>query len=83
MPKISLKKYTYPLKRRREAPGKKYVLNLFELKTSETYFERLGRDFPKTIGFLINTKRCLSFEEWQGLAGSESPDPTPISLSYH
>lgn len=64
-------------------PGKKYVFNLFELKTLETYFERLGRDFPKTIGFIINTKRCLSFEEWQSLAGSESPDPTPISLSYH
>jgi hypothetical protein len=44
-------------------PGKKYVLNLLELKTFETYFQTFAKDFPKTIGFLINPKRCLSFEE--------------------
>lgn len=44
-------------------PGKKYVFNLFELKTLETYFEEFAKDFPKAIGFLINSERCLSFEE--------------------
>lgn len=64
MPENSPKNtHTYPLKWRRKVPGKKYVFNLFELKTLETYFEEFAKDFPKAIGFLINSERCLSFEE--------------------